>query len=257
MKGAKETKMGKKYANPPLVEAVCDFRLAPDCKWDLTIPGLIYEEIKDEFPQKEQRFFQDLKIRPSDKGFQQLVNSEQRVLFLTKDRNIFVQIGDRLMAINCLKPYPTWQEYKPRIESAYGALIKRVNFEKFQRLALRYINRIEIPGEHLESNEFSEYFNFRPFLGKGLPQDIQDFILGCKLPFSDGRDGCKIQMNNIVPDDPKNTALLLDIDYSLIQEDTVSINDVPEWLEEAHKKIETIFEGCITDRLREIFEEIK
>jgi hypothetical protein len=33
--------MGKSYAKPPIVEAVCEFRLSPDTEWDLTVPGLV------------------------------------------------------------------------------------------------------------------------------------------------------------------------------------------------------------------------
>jgi len=45
--------MVKKYAKPPIVEAVCEFRLTHDTRWDLTVPGLLYEKLKASFPQKE------------------------------------------------------------------------------------------------------------------------------------------------------------------------------------------------------------
>ncbi|QMS90513.1 hypothetical protein HUN01_24125 [Nostoc edaphicum CCNP1411] len=37
----------RQYPNPPIEEAVCEFRFAPDPAWNLTIPGLFYEKIKD------------------------------------------------------------------------------------------------------------------------------------------------------------------------------------------------------------------
>lgn len=52
--------MGKKYKNPPIVEVVCEFRLSDDTLWDLTIPGLLYEKLKDEFLHREQRLFQEV-----------------------------------------------------------------------------------------------------------------------------------------------------------------------------------------------------
>jgi uncharacterized protein (TIGR04255 family) len=44
--------MPKKYEKPPIIEAVCEFRFSGKSKWDLTIPGLIYDSVKDEYPQK-------------------------------------------------------------------------------------------------------------------------------------------------------------------------------------------------------------
>jgi uncharacterized protein (TIGR04255 family) len=41
--------MGRKYRSPPLVEALCEFRLTPDTPWDMTIPGLFYETVKHAF----------------------------------------------------------------------------------------------------------------------------------------------------------------------------------------------------------------
>jgi len=54
--------MGRKYANPSIVEAVCEFRLSPDTPWDLTVPGLVYEKVRSEFPHREQRLFQEVEI---------------------------------------------------------------------------------------------------------------------------------------------------------------------------------------------------
>jgi len=46
--------MGKKYKNPPIVEALCEFQFVPGQPWDITIAGMLYERIKDEFPIKQQ-----------------------------------------------------------------------------------------------------------------------------------------------------------------------------------------------------------
>ena len=30
---------------------------------------------------------------------------------------MFIQMGSRLLAVNCLKPYPTWNGFRPEIEN--------------------------------------------------------------------------------------------------------------------------------------------
>jgi uncharacterized protein (TIGR04255 family) len=46
--------MTRTYNKPPLIEAVCDFRFSSPQPWDWTIPGLFYERIQSDFPNKNQ-----------------------------------------------------------------------------------------------------------------------------------------------------------------------------------------------------------
>jgi uncharacterized protein (TIGR04255 family) len=243
--------MTTQYANPPIIEAICEFRLMPDSPWDLTIHGLIYEQIKKTFPYKEQRLIQDVEIKQSAKGIEQEVRVSERSFFFTADKTMFIQTGQHLLAINCLRPYPHWEGFKPKIDEAFRALTKSMNVKGLARIGYRVINRIEIP---LASLNLEDYFEFRPFLGAELPQNTISFIVGCVLPFSDNRDRCKIQLTTGVPNTSGYGVFLLDFDYFTEKSDGISVTDALSWVEEAHKQVNSIFEGCITDSLREIFQ---
>jgi uncharacterized protein (TIGR04255 family) len=54
------TSMSKKYETPPIIEALCHFQYRQNTSWDLTIPGFIYEKVKNTFPQKTQVAHMDL-----------------------------------------------------------------------------------------------------------------------------------------------------------------------------------------------------
>jgi len=246
--------VGKKYANPPIIEAVCEFRLTHDSAWDLTTPGLVYEEVREDFPNKEQRLIQEVEMTPGPRGLDQKIRTSERILFLTNERKTFIQVGPHLLAVNCLKHYPTWGEFKPRIEKAFRALTHTVDIKGLQRIGLRYINMIEIPGQSIN---LDIYFEFRPFLGQKLPQNMLNFIIGCELPFFDKRDSCRVELTRAVSDKPEISAFVLDLDYFLVQPQTVSADQALEWVETAHQNLEEIFEGCITESLREIFQEVK
>ena len=242
--------MSKKYVHPPIVEAVCEFRITSESKWDLTIPGLVYEKVRKEFPKKEQRLIRRIEATQIPKENKQRVSTEERILFLTNNRKMFIQMGSRLLAVNCLKPYPTWNGFKPEIENAFGALCGIVDIKGLQRIGLRYINRIEIPGTLVN---LDDYFAFRPFIGRNLPQVLENFIVGSVFPSSDEQDACKVQLTNATCEKPGHSAFLLDLDYFLSQPQPLPANKASEWIETAHHQIENIFEGCITDRLRKIF----
>ncbi|MBV8265707.1 MAG: TIGR04255 family protein, partial [Planctomycetaceae bacterium] len=42
----------RRYKNPPIEEAVCDFQFAPGTDWDPTMPGLLYEKLRDTYNEK-------------------------------------------------------------------------------------------------------------------------------------------------------------------------------------------------------------
>lgn len=247
-------KAERKYVNPPIVEAVCEFRLTTDSEWDLTVPGLFYKQLEYDFPYREQRMIQEVGLTQRPEGLLQEIRTTERILFFAEDRKSFVQLSPHLLAINCLRPYPGWSGFKPMIEKAFGKLKEIIEVRGLQRIGLRYINRVEIPGKeiHLE-----DYFEFRPLLGKKLPQVMLSFIVGCMLGFEGGRDVLKIELTPAKTEASERSAVLLDLDYFLNQPAAISPHDAINWVEVAHQRIVTGFEGCITNRSREIFKEVR
>ncbi|WP_279165294.1 TIGR04255 family protein [Thermus scotoductus] len=137
--------MGKKYRNPPLVEAICEFRLTQNTHWDLMIPGLFYEGVKNEFPHREQRSVQELQLIQGPQGIRQELRVSERALLFSPDRKLVIQLGPHILVVNALKPYPTWEGFKPRIEMAWKKLQEIMDVQGLERIGLRYINRIELP----------------------------------------------------------------------------------------------------------------
>ncbi|MFQ6609152.1 MAG: TIGR04255 family protein [Fidelibacterota bacterium] len=245
--------MSKKYENAPIIEAVCEFRLTPETQWDLTIPGLFYEKVREEFAKKEDHPIREVTFAGTSQGLQQKVQAIERVRFLTDDKKTFVQLGPRVLSINKLKPYASWEEFKPKIEKAFTALTSVVEINSIQRIGLRYINRIDISGQKVDMDE---YFDFNPHLGKNLPQDMLNFIVGCTFPFHEGQDSCKIQLTDAIPNDSESVSFILDLDYFLAKAETVAKDTALEWVESAHDNLENVFEGCITGSLRKVFKEV-
>ena len=121
-----------KYNNTPIIEAVCEFRFGKDTDRDMTIPGVVYREIKTNFPHKEQHALQDINLpqNASDKGTR--VNTRTIARFLSNDKKELIQVGPRLLSINRLKPYQTWSEFKSLIGNTFNLLSQNIveNFEK-------------------------------------------------------------------------------------------------------------------------------
>jgi len=242
--------MNKQYSNPPIVEAVCEFRFSNDTQWDMVVPGLLYEKIKSEFPIREPKMIQDINIKLDNNKIEPMLNPHERIIFKNNDKNILIQVDNNLLAINHLKPYPTWAKFQPLIISTFKKLGEVVVFKQIQRIGLRYINRIEIPEPQVE---LEKYFKFKPDLGDQLPHDIGNFLLHCVLPFKPIHSECNIRITNAVPPIDGKSAFILDIDFYLEEPMNATTGEISSWIESAHTQVENIFEGCITDNLRKLF----
>lgn len=250
--------MSKKYKNPPIIEALCEFRFQPSQTWDLAVPGLLYEKLRTKFPTRRQGKAIEATIATSAEAIQHQVTQVDRIQFLREDGNALVQVSPNILAVNHLKPYPSWEVFKPMIMEALETYQNIANPKGLQRIGLRYINRIEIPlGEQETEVELSDFFEFYPYIGKRLPQVIFNFRMATKTRFHDSRDILLLQLSSVLTENSDSVVFLLDLDHSLAKPNEVRLQGVSEWLEEAHERVEEDFEGSIKDRLRVLFGEVK
>lgn len=210
--------MNRKYANPPIIEAVCEFRVTQDTSWDMTVPGLLYEKLRDEFPRREDRLVQEWDMASRSARRRRPVLRSQRILFLTEERNMFVQLGPRLLAVHVLEPYPTWSAFQSKIVKAWESLTHIVEIKGLERIGLRYVNKIELP--RFEDN-LEDYFDFYPFVGDRLPQNLAGFLLVAEYRCAEGRDHCTVGLSNT---DKNGKRFFLDLDYFMVQTKDIPIS---------------------------------
>lgn len=244
--------MNKQYLNPPIIEALCEFKFSNDTQWDMAVPGLLYQELKSEFPIREERKFNVMDFSQTDSTeMPPKIISNELMVFLKENRKLLIQVGRNLLTINCLKPYQNWNNFRYNIELAYNSLSKIVNLKKLQRIDLRYINQIEIEKKFPEQPlQLEKYFCFYPFRGNKMPDGISSFMVGCVFLFHSSRDACKVEFKDKAVKEQNKYVFMLDLDYYLAQPQNHRIEDTLQWIEEAHQKIIEIFEACITDELR-------
>ncbi|PWH17306.1 MAG: hypothetical protein DDG58_08190 [Ardenticatenia bacterium] len=139
-----------------------------------------------------------------------------------------VQVGPHLLAVNHLKPYPTWQEFLPLIRKGFDAYCSVAHPKNIQRIGLRYVNCIEIPGEPVV---LDEYLTFRPHVGAALLQNDGPFILGIQVPFEHGRDMLQLELTRAAAERPAVFTAILDLDCSLAKPGQVSLDSAFEWVQ--------------------------
>jgi len=175
--------MVENYTSPPLVEALCEFRFKNNDNWDWTIPGSFYEEIKREFPIKEQKNAVVIALKNNEGKIvpaQDFNNGKKdKLVFLNKEKNVIIQIGSNYFSINLLSPYPGWETFKNLIDK-YEKLYLDISRSEVERIGLRYINKFN--DVTIEDN-FKTYFNFGPQIP--IKRPIRSFFIRNELLYEE------------------------------------------------------------------------
>jgi len=222
--------MSKHYKNPPLLEAVCEFKFQPNSSWNSAIPDLIYEKVQAEFPQRESmNGLSGEEPAPSAK-----------TKFFRADGSALLQVSSKLLAVNQLQPYPTWAQFKKTILEAYSLYREIAHPASMTRLGLRYINQIEIPETNIE---ISRYL-------RGCPEGYHKLFLSTNFPFAAERENLAMILAHVPHSEGDFLRFYLDLDYGAFP---MAAEEIGPVLERAHDRIEQIFEASITDETRRLF----
>jgi len=243
----------RRYKKPPVSQVICEFQFVGVSAWDWTIPGLIYQEIGSAFPEKRQEKGVEVRITPHEEKVEQVLPSTlTKMQFLNASKSAMVQIGPDLLAVNILSGYPGWEGFRDLVQGQFNIYNRIARPVGFKRIGLRYINRIQFSGPRIE---LTDYFNYYPQLPASIEQVHGPFSMQVTHFYDDGRDAMSLRMGNALPLTP-DLVIVLDLDYYLQRQKSVELVDGRSWIEQAHDRVETMFEACVTDGARELFEVI-
>jgi len=246
--------MGRLYENPPVIEALCEFQFEPSQPWDWTIPGLLYDKIKAEFPKKRQQNVVQVELRAEPEEVARSIKGRvARMQFLRDDERALIQVGPDLLVVNHLKPYPRWAVFKRMIADALEVYRSIADPKAIRRAGLRYINRIEIP-ELLVKIE--DYLLAQPSVPDGVSQTFAAWVQRVDIPLRDANGLLVLQSGTLYEEGQQGTIFMLDLDFITLLVEAVTLDSVMEWVERAHDEVENTFEACITDKTRQLFKEV-
>ncbi len=250
---------GKQYKNPPIVEAICEFKLVESEPWDWTIPGMLYSRIKDEFPEKQEirGFGVEFSLNRENPISTRYSDTIDRLQFWSEDKERVVQVGENRLIINKRKPYEGWEDFLSFITKINEEYTEVVESDRIEGFSLRYINKIESLDDDLK---LKDYFLISPEFPKNLGEPARSLSVQgeFEVELDDNVNSTIILRffkQRIPDDDPKNDNWIIDITLNAEARTDLVLNQVTDLLSNAHEHVTTTFESSITDRLRETFEE--
>lgn len=248
--------MPKTYKNPPLLEAVCEFRFDTENINSVDQITNFYETIKALFPvQKKGKMSQlevkiDMEKTPEENRkniSQDFYEFEQ---YYSSDEKYSVQLDGGRVSIHRIRPYTSWSEFFPIIQTVRDAYIKSFNPKSVGRIGIRYINEMVLPSLDFS---FADYFHLEASIPSLEVNSRQSIFLGSVYEQNGGNDAIKVQFADKQQGDIEVKAFVLDLDYFLAKP-IIQLDALDEWLIQAHTNIESVFEGIVTDKTKVIFD---
>ena len=237
----------------PITEALVDIRCKLPKGFNVDQFKIIGAKISKDYPKEKVIRFQETKI--DFKEEEQSVTTHRGIngyRYESSDGTKIVQLRLDGFTFNRLKPYKNWEEVRDdslRIWNLYRESIKP---EIINRIALRYINNLNIP---MPINDFGDYLTCPPEVPEGLPQGIISFFYRVVVPADDPRIQAIItQAFEPKVDIKENLPIILDIDVFKLTPDGFLEEDILAILEKLRDFKNQIFFKSITPKLVETYQ---
>lgn len=242
------------YKNAPIVEAIIDFRfrysVVPTRKALLSF----VKTIANDFPDYEDLtsiFMEARKGRPGEQTqFKQVEEFVGYKLFDIRHTRI-VQITKHGFTYSQLAPYCGWITFRMEAQTWLKRFADAFQIEAVTRRAVRYINKVEIPHEIVEPED---YFLLHPHVPKmKVFENMHQCAMQIAFEMSDIKAVAQIQQAFMGGSAPSTVAAVLDIDIFSDEEILGSdIEHVWNYCDLLRQKKNALFESSITQQTRDL-----
>jgi uncharacterized protein (TIGR04255 family) len=163
-------------SNAPIVEAVVDLRARPEVSWEEpAITGQLKARLPD-YPTvvSQREFQQQVKIHPNSAPESVTHDLGWKGLRLdTADKRHVAQFNRDGFVFSRLQPYEDWEQLVTEARRLWETYLEVARPSQIQRIAVRFINRIELPAQE---RRFEKYIKPYPKAPVGLPLPFAGFF---------------------------------------------------------------------------------
>jgi uncharacterized protein (TIGR04255 family) len=242
------------YPNAPIAEALLDIRVRPSK--DITLPKLETFQNKIEgYPNKEEqkRWSTGFKVDPQS-GPENLPSTGGPIgcLFRSSDGRQIVQAQLDGFTFNRLKPYEKWEKLRDEAKTLWKQYLVITTPELITRIALRYINRIEIPFPILE---LGKYILTRPDIAEGIQHNVESSFMRLVITKPGTKYKAIVTQTNEPVDVTKNVLPFI-FDIDVFYDVPIKVEGEELWtrFEELHEFKNDIFYKSITPKTEKLFQ---
>ena len=242
--------LGPPYSNPPIVEALLDIQVELPGGFQLESFRKCHKRVKKDFPELTQAQQLTTQFSFGPELSSSATARPAGFVFKSADKKQWFQARGDGFTYNRLEKYPGWDAFVGEANRLWGEFRRVAHPVGYKRIALRYINRVDCPGQ---SVDLPTYFLTNPQVGPSLPQRMANFFFQVQLPLIDIESGAIITQTAVPSPKPEHVSVVLDIDI-FRTENLPPANELWSLFETLRVWKNKVFEGCITNATRELIQ---
>ena len=240
------------YNKAPITEALIDIRaeLAPELRFeDLQA---IKKHLGADYPREETRHLGQATLQFGPSVQASAVQKPLALMFRHSSDTQVVQFRVDGYTFSRLKPYEDWERLKKEAQRLWDIYRELFRPKKILRVALRYINQLDLPGTSIEPED---YLNAYPQVPKDLPGDLRDFgpyLMNLSVHQHDLKGVLVLNEALVPPSTAGIVSIVLDLDLYVENPPVTNEQDLWAFFEKLRERKNMYFEACITEKTREL-----
>lgn len=246
---------GTRYPCAPIAEAVLDVQVDELEPSALNGVSLYTDEA---YPTREENVLSGAEIESSPLGMStKSVHKMNGYRWTSEDGKQIVQMRSDGFTFSRLSPYDTWESFYAESRRLWLAYVELVGQVTLNRLALRYINQIQVPEGEVRIDEF---LRTRPEISPDMPTSTSGYFLSLDIPMHSYGSIARIVETVLAGGDQgTGPCLVLDIDvYRPLDKVSFTsksvMDDIDGMFGQLRNAKNLVFEASITDKSRRLFQ---
>jgi len=254
-KGLSKSLIGRRtpYDRAPIREAIIDFRVTSSATFDV-------RDLQKSFASELKNYPDFIELNQAEGAFMlgpsiSAAATQSHIGYLMRNSQYVCQLKDTGFTLSRMHPYSKWEEFRDEARRLWSKYREVRKPDKIERLAVRYINKIEMPAP---IEKVDEYFQTFPLLSSESPSDIEHYFMRIVVRLPDIQ--AKAILSEVLLWPPNNDgiqSIVLDIDVFRDTEVPTAEKDIWKFFEKLRLKKNVLFENSITDKSRALFNDAK
>lgn len=239
------------YPKAPITEAVIDLRVELPENVGLEPLKHAHDGQEAAYPRVEQM---NVAVGHMEVGKQVTTTASTRAVgywYRSGDGKQIYQARLDGFTMSRLAPYERWESFRDEARRLWNIYKGAADPRSIVRVAVRYINRIDIP---LPLQDFKDYLRTVPEVSPDLPQGLAGYFMRLAIPLDEIKSVCLLNEAIIEPAAPNTVSVVLDIDVFRTVDLPGDDEAIWSFVDELRHRKNSVFEACITDKARELFE---
>jgi uncharacterized protein (TIGR04255 family) len=252
MSSSLDTEDHAHYGNAPIVEAILEARIATPMPISLDLLSKVVND-SARFPKRVELMTASGQMIVGPTVSASATSQRMGYQFFSSDHKYVVHSKLDGLAVSRLAPYTDWEDVFGEFRNHWQRYLELVEPDVLIQLAVRYVNRFDLPGERVELHD---YFRTYPEVSKDIPYDVSGFLNQLQFPMPDINGHATLTQARVPP--PRDDVISILVDIAILRNvnEPAKNFDIDRTMNILRNKKNALFEACMKKQARDLIREV-